>query len=126
MFAHDAACYCKLIFKYKDSWHGCDETKSFNCRQTYNIIRTKSPNLNDFGPINQLSLPNPLKQGVKSRIKMWEQRRQTMLQLHVINNSIAYYGVTYIRSLTVTFMLIFAIVLTIWRRPAELMYMCLS
>ena len=34
--------------------------------------------------VMQLSLPNPLMPGVKSRMKMWfEQRPQAMLQLHV-------------------------------------------
>ena len=48
-----------------------------------NIRQTKSQKLNDSRLVLQLSLPNPLKQGVKSRMKMQlEQRRQAMLQLH--------------------------------------------
>ena len=49
-----------------------------------NIRRTKSPNLNVSRPVLQLSLPNPMKPGLKSRMKMkLEQRRQPMLQLHL-------------------------------------------
>ena len=57
--------------------------------QTSNISHTKSPNFNVSCLLLQLSLPNPLKQGVKSRMKMeLEQHRQAMLQLHLINQSI--------------------------------------
>ena len=35
-----------------------------------NIRRTKLQNLNDSRPALQLSLPNPLKSGVKSRMKI--------------------------------------------------------
>ena len=53
-------------------------------RKIYNISRTKSQNVNDYRPVLQLSLPNPLKPGLKSRMKMkLEQRRQAMLQLHL-------------------------------------------
>ena len=38
--------------------------------QTSNIRHTISPNLNVSGIILQLSLPNPLKPGVKSRMKI--------------------------------------------------------
>ena len=49
-----------------------------------NIRRTKSPNLNVSSHVLPLSLPNPTKPGVKSRMKMeLEQRRQVMLQLHL-------------------------------------------
>ena len=40
-------------------------------RKTCNISRTKSQNLNDSRLILHLSLPNPLKPGVKSRMKMY-------------------------------------------------------
>ena len=41
-------------------------------------------NLNVSRLVLQLSLPNQLKQGVKSRMKMWlEQLRQAVLQLHL-------------------------------------------
>ena len=52
--------------------------------QTSNISHTKSQHLNVSRLILQLSLPNPLQPGVKSRMKMEsEQRRQAMLQLHL-------------------------------------------
>ena len=53
-------------------------------RKTSRISRIKSHNLNVSRLILQLSLPNPLKPGVKSSMKMQlEQRRQAMLQLHL-------------------------------------------
>ena len=52
--------------------------------ETFSISGTKSQHLNVTRFVLQLSLPNPLKPGVKSRMKMWlEQRRQEMLQLHL-------------------------------------------
>ena len=45
-------------------------------RKVYNIRRTKSQNFNVSRLIMYLSLPDPLKPGVKSRMKMsLEQRR---------------------------------------------------
>ena len=56
----------------------------FKYRKISNIRRTKSQNLNESRLVLQLSLPNPLNPGVKSRMKMeLEQRRQAMLQLHL-------------------------------------------
>ena len=53
-------------------------------RQTSNISRTKSQNWIASHLILQLSLPNPLKPRVTSRMKMsLEQRPQPMLQLHL-------------------------------------------
>ena len=53
-------------------------------RKITNISGTNSQNLNDTRLVLQLSLPNPLKPGVKSRMNMQlEQRRQAMLQLHL-------------------------------------------
>ena len=53
-------------------------------RKISNIRRTNSQNLNDSHLVLQSSLPNPLKPGVKSRMKIWlEQRRQAMLQLYL-------------------------------------------
>ena len=53
-------------------------------RQISNISRTKYQNLNVSLLVLQLSLRNPSKPGVKSRMKMQlEQRRQAMLQLHL-------------------------------------------
>ena len=52
--------------------------------KTSNIWCTKSQDLNVSYFALQLSLPNPLKPGVKSRMKLWlEQGRQAMLQLHL-------------------------------------------
>ena len=53
-----------------------------NYRKIYNIKTHQIPIFNDF--YLQLSLPNPLKPGVKSRMKMYlGQRQQAMLQLHL-------------------------------------------
>ena len=41
-----------------------------NYRQIYNIRRTKSRTLNVSCLVLQLSLPNPLKPGIESRMKM--------------------------------------------------------
>ena len=55
-----------------------------NYHKISNISCTKSKNLNDSHLVLQSSLPNPLKPGVKSRMKMYlEQRRQAMPQLHL-------------------------------------------
>ena len=61
--------------------------------QASNISRNKSQNLKDSRSVLRLSLPNPLKSDVKSRMKMYlEHRRQVMLQLHLgdRHNFIAY------------------------------------
>ena len=53
-------------------------------RKIANIRRTESQNLTVSRLVLQLYLPNPMKPGVKSRMKMYlEQRRQAMLQLHL-------------------------------------------
>ena len=53
------------------------------------IYDTKSQNLNVFCLVWQLSLHNPLKPRVKSRMKMQlQQRRQAMLQLHLSDQQI--------------------------------------
>ena len=58
----------------------------FIYRKTFSISRTKFQNLNGFRLILQLSLLNALEPGVKLRMKMQlEQRRQAMLQLHLID-----------------------------------------
>ena len=41
-----------------------------NYRETSNICRTKSQNLDVSRPVLQLPLPKPLKPGVQSRMKM--------------------------------------------------------
>ena len=73
-----------------------------NYCQTSGIRYTKSQNLNVSHLILQLSLPNPLKPGVKSRMKMWlEQCRQAMLQLHLSDQQFYCQGAPYIQGLTV-------------------------
>ena len=60
------------------------ETTGLQLHKISSISRTKFQNLNDSRLVLQLSLPNPLKPDVKSRMKMQlEQRRQAMLQLHL-------------------------------------------
>ena len=49
--------------------YGADKLK-MGYRKVSNISRTKSPNLNVSSLVMQLSLPNPMKPGVKSRMKM--------------------------------------------------------
>ena len=57
---------------------------TLNYRQFSNIRRTQSQNINVSRLVLQLSLPNPLKPGVKLKTKMLlEQRRQAMVQLHL-------------------------------------------
>ena len=51
-------------------------------RKISDIRRATSPNLNTSRLVLQLSLSNPMKPGVKLRMKMLEQRRQAMLQQH--------------------------------------------
>ena len=63
--------------------------------QTFDISGTKHQN---YRLILQLSLPNPLKPGVKR----WSSaNRQCSNYIWVINNSIAYQGAAYIKGLTV-------------------------
>ena len=47
-----------------------EEWKPGNYRKVSNIRRTKSQKLNDSRLVLQLSLPNPLKLGVKLSLKM--------------------------------------------------------
>ena len=49
---------------------GVKNTNKFYYRKVSNIRRTKSPNLTASRLVLQLSLPNPKKPGVKSRMKM--------------------------------------------------------
>ena len=57
--------------------------------QTSKIRSSKSQNVNVSRLSLKLPLPNPLKSGVKSRLKMWlEQRRQAMLQLHLSDQQV--------------------------------------
>ena len=58
-------------------------------RQVSIISRTQSQHLRYSYTVLRLSLPNPLKPDVKSRMKMLlEQRRQAMLQLHLSDRQI--------------------------------------
>ena len=58
-------------------------------RYTSNIKHTKSQKLNVYRLVLQLSLPNPLKPGVKSRLNMkLEQRWHAMLQLNLVINKL--------------------------------------
>ena len=60
-----------------------------NDRLTSSISRTKSENLNASRLVLQLSLPNPSKPSIKSRINMQlEQRRQVMLQLQLSDQQV--------------------------------------
>ena len=67
----------------------CRKLMKRTYRKVFNIRRTKSLNWNDSHLVLKLSLPNPLKPCVKSRMKMkLEQRRQAMLQLHLSDRQI--------------------------------------
>ena len=62
----------------------CHDRDNFTYRKVSNIRRTKYQNLQVSRLILWLPLPNPLKPGVKLRMKMkLVQRRQAMLQLHL-------------------------------------------
>ena len=92
---------------HKGLYHWIPDSGSWqnpNYRKISNITRTKSKHLNTSRIILQLSMPNPLKPGDKSRMKMWlEPRRQAMLQLHLIDQYLyRHMRCAYIRGLTVT------------------------
>ena len=74
--------------------------------QTSNIRCTKSQHLNVSRLVFQLSWPNPSKQRFKRewRCSWGSNDRRCSNYIWVINNVIAYWGVTYIRGLTVHFM----------------------
>ena len=73
----------KLTVAVQITEHGESICTMKTYRQFSNISRTQSPNINVSCLILRLSLPNPLKSRVKLRMKMLEQRRQAMLQLHL-------------------------------------------
>ena len=52
------------------SWRSTDSTVFSVYRKVSNIRRTQNQNLNNYRLSMQLPLPNPLKPGVKSRMKM--------------------------------------------------------
>ena len=109
---------CWSTWRCGHGWFKCN-THS----QTFNIRHTKSLNLYVYLLIMWLSLPNPLKLGVKSRMEMQlEQRwrcswsstdRWCSNYIWVINNFIAYQGVDYIRGLMVGFWYIMVVFNTI-------------
>ena len=75
----DETCYVWL-FRWRSGCNEIDEDYHFTddifeYNQTSNIRRTISKNLNAFRHVLQVSLPNPLKPGVKSRIKMSLEQR---------------------------------------------------
>ena len=61
--------HAKMVTKLLTHWPQRDATV-INYRKISNITRTKSQNLNDSHLVLELFLPNPLKLGVKSRMKM--------------------------------------------------------
>ena len=88
---------------YHSEWLKCMYFAEYPCfcateedgtyRQTSNISRTKSPNLNVSRLVLQLSLPKPLKPAVKSRMKMQLEcsaDRRCSNYIYVIHNLIAY------------------------------------
>ena len=75
---------CKPLQRYFHLW----DNYHYSATETYTMKplfkTTKSQNLNVSRPVLQLSLPNPLKPGVKSKMKVkLKQCRQAMLQLHL-------------------------------------------
>ena len=76
-----------VMQKAETSWCGAVNMYTYFCTMyclTSNIRHTTFQNLNVSCLVLLLSLTNPLKQGVKSRMKMQlEQRWQAMLQLHL-------------------------------------------
>ena len=61
--------YRHYYYVLMENW---SKNNIFECkyRKISNIKRTKSPNLDVSRLVLQLSLPNPMKPGVKSRMKM--------------------------------------------------------
>ena len=75
---------CMASYHVQSVWFVSEVNTTCNYRKISNIRRTESPNLNVSCLVVQLPLPNPMRPGVQSRMKMWlEQRRQAMLQLHL-------------------------------------------
>ena len=72
-------------------------------RQISSITHTKSKHLNVSSLLLQLPLPNPLKLGVKTRMKMQlVQRRQAILPIHLSDQQFyCLHGAPNIRGLTV-------------------------
>ena len=76
--------YFSIIFVH-NLWHWDDLWgEQGDYRHTSDMSRTKLQNLNVSRFVLRFSLPDLLKPGVKSRMKMTlKQRRQAMLQLHL-------------------------------------------
>ena len=55
---------------YLHLYHHCNGRACDDYRRVSNISRTKSQHLKDSHAVLRLSLPNPLKPDVKSRMKM--------------------------------------------------------
>ena len=63
--------HSKLLLFKKIYWAICGNVRGhINYRKVSDIKRTKSKNLNDSRLVLKLSVPNPLKLGIKSRMKM--------------------------------------------------------
>ena len=77
-YMKDVVLHCSIFFKWNKL-----------VRVRVNIRRTKSQNLNVSRLFSQLALPNPLKPGFKSRMKMWLDRRCSNY-IWVINNFFPY------------------------------------
>ena len=81
---------CRCKFAYSRTFliwpmvHRLSPSITDRYRKISNISHTKSQSLNDSHLVLQSFLPNPLRPGVKSRMKIWlEQRQQAMLQLYL-------------------------------------------
>ena len=72
-----------------------------NYRQTSIIRRNKSQNLNIFLPSWSFRCSNPLNPGVKSRMNWSSADRRWSNYVWMINNFISYWDATYIKELTV-------------------------
>ena len=82
--ANSMACPCQHISNLVLHWSCLLCGSVITYRKISEIRHSKHQNLNKSRLILQLPLPNTLKPGVKSRMKMWlVQRRQAMLQLHL-------------------------------------------
>ena len=75
--------WCGCVLLHMASWSNKNYCK-------ISIVRhTKISNLNVLRHVLKLSLPNPMKPGVKSRMIMeLEQHRQAMLQLHLSDRQV--------------------------------------
>ena len=71
MYIHNTTDLVRVLFQYGASSHAGNRTfRQSTYRKTSSISRTKSQNLNVSCILLQLSSLNPLKTGVKLRMKM--------------------------------------------------------